>query len=82
MKPGLAEQRTHGGKVLGKAWSVLARDLGRKLSRHLAVSIEFATESGCRTWIRTMTNRSRVCCATVTPSGNPGREGEARFPAR
>ena len=37
--------------------------------------------NGCRTWIRTMTNRSRVCCATVTPSGNPGREAEARIPA-
>ena len=30
-------------------------------------------ESGCPTWIRTMTNRFRDCCATITPSGSRNR---------
>ena len=27
-------------------------------------------KSGCLAWIRTMTNRSRICSATVTPRGS------------
>ena len=29
--------------------------------------------NGCPTWIRTMTNRFRDCCATITPSGSRNR---------
>ena len=29
--------------------------------------------SGCPTWIRTMTNRFRDCCATITQSGSQNR---------
>lgn len=30
--------------------------------------------NGCPTWIRTMTNRFRDCCATITQSGSQNRE--------
>ena len=33
-------------------------------------------ESGCPTWIRTMTNRFRDCCATITQSGSQNRSGD------
>ena len=32
--------------------------------------------SGCPTWIRTMTNRFRDCCATITQSGSQNRSGD------
>lgn len=32
--------------------------------------------NGCLAWIRTMTNRSRICSATVTPRGNEGVDQE------
>lgn len=32
--------------------------------------------SGCPTWIRTMTNRFRDCCATITPSGSRNRSSD------
>ena len=32
--------------------------------------------NGCPTWIRTMTNRFRDCCATITQSGSQNRSGD------
>ncbi len=32
--------------------------------------------SGCPTWIRTMTNRFRDCCATITQSGSQNRSSD------
>ena len=32
--------------------------------------------SGCPTWIRTMTNRFRDCCATITQSGSRNRSSD------
>ena len=32
--------------------------------------------NGCPTWIRTMTNRFRDCCATITQSGSQSRSGD------
>ena len=42
------------GRVIGD-WGFWIADYGKGI--------------GCRTWIRTMTSRFRVCCATVTPFG-------------
>jgi hypothetical protein len=32
--------------------------------------------NGCPTWIRTMTRRVKVACATITPSGSEVRKGD------
>ena len=34
-------------------------------------------KTGCPTWIRTMTRRVKVACATITPSGSEVRKGHA-----
>ena len=33
--------------------------------------------NGCPTWIRTMTNRFRDCCATITQSGSQNRSSDS-----
>jgi hypothetical protein len=38
------------------------------------------TERGWGTWIRTKTNRVRVCCATVTPFPTEAADFTALFP--
>jgi hypothetical protein len=39
-----------------------------------------AASNGCPTWIRTMTRRVKVACATITPSGKKVRKGHAAPP--
>ncbi len=41
----------------------------------LKVDDKRSASNGCPTWIRTMTRRVKVACATITPSGSDGRKG-------
>ena len=48
---------------------------------HPCLSANLLPQSGCPTWIRTMTRRVKVACATITPSGK-GAAKEAPLPTR
>ena len=39
------------------------------------IFINIASQYGCPTWIRTMTRRVKVACATITPSGSEKENG-------
>ena len=52
------------------------RSLSQKGLRKSKALENSVPESGCPTWIRTMTNRFRDCCATITPSGSRNRSRE------
>ncbi len=54
-------------------WMVLILPL-ESVSRPQAMSKQSAS-NGCPTWIRTMTRRVKVACATITPSGKRAVEG-------
>ena len=57
------------------------RDPVVELRSHPGLSANLLPQSGCPTWIRTMTRRVKVACATITPSGK-GAAKEAPLPTR
>lgn len=54
----------------------LFRDLKSGLKSAKRISKSSVPANGCPTWIRTMTNRFRDCCATITQSGSQNRSGD------
>ena len=70
-------------------WCHFAASLGDRASRvpsplrsvepwfSSIIFINIASQYGCPTWIRTMTRRVKVACATITPSGSDEWNGHA-----
>ena len=56
--------------------STLFRALKTALKSAKRISKISVPANGCPTWIRTMTNRFRDCCATITQSGSQNRSGD------
>src|SRR5262245_15735986 len=50
--------------------------LGRRTSFSSMAASQFAPQIGCPAWIRTMTRRVKVACATITPPGSDERPKE------
>ena len=56
--------------------STLFRALKTALKSAKRISKISVPANGCPTWIRTMTNRFRDCCATITQSGSQNRSSD------
>lgn len=66
-------QRRESARMLGSRKPLRASsNFALTPSRH-----EIAARFGCPTWIRTMTRRVKVACATITPSGSDEWKGHA-----
>ena len=58
-------------------WTLIPfRGLKTALKSAKRISKSSVPANGCPTWIRTMTNRFRDCCATITQSGSQNRSGD------
>lgn len=69
------------GKASSAVGAVFKLHLPNLADTLLTNRVTHCLEIGCPTWIRTMTRRVKVACATITPSGSEVRKENGAPPA-